>query len=315
MLKVTLPIYMAYNDGILKINSYSLTDFHDFEECPFRFFVRHHLDRKYEIDEGNRASALGNLLDQSIKKFHKHRYYGAHPSELTGLVRSAANDMREQVRVAQERGKNHFYAATIPFLTEDVVSEAIKLFQDYYIARGQKINEAIDEVGFCEWVFPLNGDNFKLWGGPDCLEMGEDGVPEVVDYKSRQNLEKGKTYMDMELMPKIYTLLCSKKLLDKGFKKARFLVRFWQDPKDENFFEEFDLASMSGSEFLFQQKVKKILSTHDVGFCERDFCKACKSEKRDEFVQSLESKGYKVMSGEEFLERRRERGNIQGNEI
>jgi hypothetical protein len=295
---------MPYNDGILKLNSYSLTDFHDFDDCSFRFFVRHHLDKKYEIDEGNRASALGNLLDQSIKKFHKHRYYGAHPDELVGLVKSASQDMKAQVQIARERGKNHFYAATIPFLTEDVVLEAIKIFQDYYKGRGLKINQAIDEVGFCEWVFPVEGENFKLWGGPDCLEMGDDGLPEVVDYKSRQNLEKGKTYMDMDLMPKIYTLLCSKKLLDKGFKKARFIIRFWQDPKDENFYEEFNLDSMSGSEFLFQQKVKRIISTKEVHFCERDFCKACKSEKREDFLSSLESQGYKVLSAEQFLEKR-----------
>ncbi|MBI2022397.1 PD-(D/E)XK nuclease family protein [Candidatus Daviesbacteria bacterium] len=302
---------MPFNDGIPKINSYSLTDFHDFEDCSFRFFIRHHLDKKYEIDEGNSIVALGNLLDQSIKKFHKHKYYGCDPSELVGLVKAAAKDMREQVQIAQAKGKNHFYKSTIPFLNDEVITEAIKIFQDYYRGRNLKINQAVEEVGFCEWTFEANGDKFKLWGGPDCLEMGEDGIPEVVDYKSRKDLEKGKTYMDMDLMPKIYTLLCSSKLLNKGFKKARFLVRLWQDPKDESLFEEFDLTVMDGAEFLFKQKIEKILGTKEIYFCNKEFCRACQSEKKDDFLKELEMLGLidqnssKVVSGEEFI-----RGNI-----
>lgn len=293
---------MPYGDGISKINSYSLTDFHDFEDCPFRFFVRHHLDRKYEIDESSVQNTLGNLLDQSIKKFHKYRYYGCDVSELVGLVKATSKDMFEQVQNAKSKGKNHFYTATIPFLTEEVINEAIKIFQDYYKMRDFKINQAIGEVGFCEWVLPIEGDNYKLWGGPDCLEMGDDGMPEVVDYKSRQNLERGKTYMDMDLMPKIYTLLCSVKLLEKGFKRARFKIRFWQDPKDESFYEEFDISQMSGEEFLLKQKIARILSNQEIKFCNRDFCKACNSEKKSEFLIELKDKGFKVITAEEFLQ-------------
>src|SRR3989344_6634847 len=185
---------MPFGDGIPKINSYSLTDLHDFEDCSFRFFIRHHLDRKYEIDEGNASSALGNLLDQSIKKFHKASYYGCKVEDLVGIVRAAAREMKEQVALAEEKGKKHFYGVTIPFLTEELIQEAIKIFQEYYRGRNFKINPSLDEVGFCEWTFEVNGDKFKLWGGPDCLEMGDDGLPEIVDYKSRKDLEKGKAY-------------------------------------------------------------------------------------------------------------------------
>lgn len=302
---------MPYNDGIPKINSYSLTDFHDFEDCPLRFFVRHHLDRKYEIDEGNEQSALGNLLDQSIKKFHKANYYGCDEKDLLGVVKAAARDMKEAVQIASEKGRKHFYEATIPYLTEELISEATNIFQNYYLLKDKKINKSIDEVGFCEWVLRIDmdptfvnssGQDFKLWGGPDALEMGEDGVPEVVDYKSRKNLEKGKAYMDMDLMPKIYTLLVTKKLIDKGFKKARFKVKYWQDPKDETFFEEFDLTQMSGAEFVFRQKIQRVLQTKDFRPCDRDFCAACKSDKKDDFLSELEKLGFKVMSGDEFLE-------------
>src|SRR3989344_443953 len=204
---------MPYNDGIPKINCYSLTDFHDFDDCPFRFFVRHHLDKKYDIDDSSPQNALGTVLDLSIKKFHKFKFYNCDLSDLEGLVRSVVKDMKEEVLKAELRGKNHFYSATLPFVNEDLILEAIKVFQDFYIAVDKKIRPAIDEVGFCEWVITKGGDNFKLWGGPDTLEEGDDGVPEIVDYKSRQNIEKGKNYMDMDLMPKIYTLFLNKKLI------------------------------------------------------------------------------------------------------
>ena len=63
---------MAY---VSPLNGYSLTDFHDFEECKFRFFVRHHLGKKYEIAKGSRQMALGVLLDRSIKEIHKYKGY------------------------------------------------------------------------------------------------------------------------------------------------------------------------------------------------------------------------------------------------
>src|SRR5258708_772072 len=203
---------MPYNDGIPKINCYSLTDFNDFESFPFRFLIRHHLDRKYEIDESSPQVAVGNLLDQSIKKFHKFNFYGCDVSQIVGLVRAAARNMREEVEDAREKGKNHFYAATMPFLTQDVVNQAIEIFQNYYQKRNKKIRRALAEVGFCEYIIKTETGTFKLWGGPDTLEVGDDGMPEVVDYKSRQDIVKGKANLDINLMSKIYVLLCMQKL-------------------------------------------------------------------------------------------------------
>lgn len=297
---------MPYNDGIPKINCYSLTDLHDFEECGFRFLVRHHLDRKYDIDEGNAQSALGNLLDQSMKKFHKANYYGRPAEDLVGLVRASARQMREDVEIAKSKGRPHFYGATIPFLTPELVDEAIEIFQNYYEEVGRKIRPAIEEVGFCEWIIKGDpspdgaGQVFKLWGGPDTLEMGDDGVPEIVDYKSRKNLENGKANLDMDLMPKIYTLLCTSKILNKGFKKARFVVRFWQDPKDESFNREFNLEEMGKDEFLIRQKIERILAATEFKQCNKKFCAACKSPLKEEFLRELEKKGYRIITGEEF---------------
>lgn len=285
---------MSYGDGIPKINSYSLTDFHDFEDCPFRFLVRHHLDRKYDIDEGNPQSALGNLLDQSIKKFHKASYYGCSPEDLVGIVRASARQMKEDVEAAKLKGKNHFYGATIPFLTDELINEAIEIFQNYYQQVNQKIKPAILDVGFCEWPIKINGDNFKVWGGPDTLELGDDGIAEICDYKSRKNIEAGKANLDMELMPLLYSLLVSPKLKALGHKKARFVVRFWQDPKEESFSREFNLEAIDGEEFLIRQKIERILATAQFNACNKRFCQACKSELKDDFIRQLQDKGYKV---------------------
>lgn len=290
---------MPWGDGIPKINSYSLTDFHDFDFCQFKFYVKHHLDKKYEIEEGNQHLALGSLLDQSIKKFHKAKAYGQPVEYLENILRAAANFMREQVA---QKGPKSFFGASVPFLNEELIKKGIDIFKNYYQKKDGRIRKSLGEVGFCEWIIESDdGIRFKLWGGPDAYEMGDDGVPEVVDYKSRQDIENGKNNIDMDLMPKIYILLASKFLTDIGFKKARFVVRIWQKPEDESMYEEFNLKSLDKDELLFRQKIEKILANDEIKFCEREFCRACQSEKRNEFLLELQKMGLKVFNGEEFI--------------
>lgn len=292
---------MPYGDGIPKINCYSLTDFHTFEFCPFKFFVTHHLDKKYELEEGSEQMALGSLLDQSIKLFHESKAYGCEADYLENLVHAASGRMKEKISGQKTPS---FYSSIEQYLTEDLCQKATEIFKNYYYGKDKKIKTSIGNVGFCEWIISTDdGRKFKLWGGPDAYEMGDDGIPEVVDYKSRENIEKGKDNMDMELMPKIYTLLASKFLINKGFKKARFVVRFWQDPKEDGFYEEFNLSAINGEEFLFRQKIERILSTTEITFCDKDFCKACKSEKRSEFALELKKHGLVVLSAEEFMQK------------
>lgn len=279
---------MSYNDGISRINSYSLSDFNEFDSCNFRFFVKHHLGKKYEIDEGNEQMALGNLLDQSIKLFHKSKSYGQPKEYLINLVRGAANLMKNQVA---QKGPQSFFGTSVPFLDSELIKKATDIFAGFYQGRGGKINQSLGDVGFCEWVIEDESGKFKLWGGPDTFEMGEDGIPEVVDYKSRQNIEKGKEQIDMDLMPKIYMLLSAKKLRELGFNKARFKVRFWQDPEDESFFEDFDLTKVGEFQPIFLDRIERINATSEVRFCERAFCKACQSDKREEYEQQLQKLG------------------------
>jgi hypothetical protein len=166
---------MAY---LPKINGYSLTDFHDFDECPFRFFVRHHLNRKYEIDSGNEVIALGNLLDQAIKKFHADKLYGCKSSaKIKRLIDDSVISIKGQVTLAQMEGRHQFYETTVPFLTSEVIEQAKQIFLDYYIKRKGKINESLGDIGFCKYPIALQGDNFVLWGGADTLELGDDGMP------------------------------------------------------------------------------------------------------------------------------------------
>jgi hypothetical protein len=109
-------------------------------------------------------------------------------------------------------------------------------------------------------------------------------------------------------MPKLYMLLAAQDLLNKGYDKARFVVRFWQDPKEEGFYEEFDLTTADNLKDFFKQRIERILSTEDFFFCDKDFCGACQAKQREVFIQDLERMGLemsqkKVMSGEEFIDR------------
>ncbi len=283
---------MAFNDGIPRINCYSLTDLHDFDFCQFRFYVNHHLLKKYELEEGNYYMALGTLLDETIKLFHKSKAYGQPPEYVGNLISACSAKMKE--RVATQKGPS-FYSAILKFVTDDLCKEATSIFINYYQGLNKKIKPSLGEVGFCEWVLKdEEGNKFKLWGGPDAFEMGEDGIPEVCDYKFRSDLERGKENMDMELMPKIYMLLSCQKLLDWGYKKARFIVRFWQDPTENGFYEEFDLEKVVEHEEIFKKRIVKIIKNTLIDFCGKPFCSACNSKDKEQFLLELQKLGLYV---------------------
>jgi hypothetical protein len=293
---------MPYPDGIPKVNCFSLTDFHDFEECIFRFLVRHHLDRKYEIeDEKNERAAFGNLLDQAIKKIHKYKLYNLNLNneDVYWIMRESAEDMKVAVARAKELGKYHFYQSSVPCFEDSIqlVDQATDCLVNYiWLLRqdGRDLKRGLTdskgetvEVGFCKWLLDFEGSPYQLWGGPDTLEVGDDGTVEVVDYKSRRDVERGKASMDMDLMPKIYVMLASDKLKTLGHKKVRFVVRFWQDPLDETMMEEFDLDEISQYEKIFLEKIIEIEKNKQVSFCGKGFCPACKNERKEDFIREL----------------------------
>ncbi len=275
---------------IPKINGYSLSDFHDFENCTFRFFVKHHLDKKYEMAKGSPQMALGVLLDQTIKVIHSYgeKSYRASPERLVGAVKYSVRLIK--AKEANNPRKPNFDSATVAFLNEEIIMAAENILLNYLKQIDNKLKKSLGEIGFCQRVLEIDGDYFKLWGGPDTLEEGRDGVPEIIDYKSRQDVARGKKNMDMDLMPKLYTLLVADWLKAKGYKKARFMVKFWQDPKDESFSEEFDLENLTDTEDIFKQKIKKILKTVEAEFCITEFCDACNYETKDDFALELKNK-------------------------
>jgi hypothetical protein len=284
---------MPYNDGISATHSFSLTDFHEFEKCSFAFFVKHHLGKKYELadSEGSLQLALGSLLDGAIKKFHESKAYGCPPEYIYNLIKASCSEIQEKIK--KQKGPS-FYSSIEKFLDDGLCEKAAKIFTDYYVGRERKINRSLGSVGFCEWIIEVEDNKYKLWGGPDAFEEGEDGVPEVVDYKSREDIEIGKRGMDMDLMPKIYILLSLPFLQKNNFKRARFVVRFWQDPLEAGFYEEFDLEKFKELEELFKYKIEKILGVTEFSFCEKPYCKACKAQKRNEFVMGLQKMGLMV---------------------
>lgn len=270
-----------------KINGYSLTDFHDFDDCLFRFFVRHHLDKKYEIAKGSKQMTLGVLLDKTIKNLHKYNASGKPIDRMVKAVRFSAKEIIEAE--AKNPRKPNFDTHTIKHMNEEIIIAAEDILRNYLMQKKGQLKKSLGEVGFCKKYLEIDGEYYVLWGGPDTLEEGEDGIPEVVDYKSRQDIAKGKERMDMDLMPKLYTLLVAEWLQSRGYKKARFCVRFWQDPNEENFTEEFDLENLTDHEELFKGKIKKILKTVEAEFCITEFCDACNFETKDQFAEDLKN--------------------------
>lgn len=281
-------------DNIPRTHSFSLGDFHDFDRCVFRFFVNHHLQKKYELAEGNENQAIGVLLDLAIKKLHSSKAYHQPVDYLPNFIRAAEIEIKNTVA---KQGLASFYGSSVQFLTPEVIKKAQEIFKSYH----QNLNGQVKQMVVTPilrgpkpfWKRVIGGNNqLQLWGGPDSIEMGEDGVPEVVDYKY---LDKGADAMDrldMDLMPKLYILLCSEDLASCGHKKARFQVRFWHDPKNESFYEEFDLESVLNLENFFKDRMERILRTSELTFCEKDYCKPCKSPQRAEWIKELQKNGW-----------------------
>ncbi len=282
---------MGFSDGIQRSSSFSLTDFKDFDNCLFRFFVSHHLGlgKKYEIAVGSFNLALGTLLDESIKLYLKVKI--REKENIPFIVKAAMNKILDKLSRQKE---SSFYSTSKNFLNEDLFEEAVKVFKGYYDQLDGKIKSSLGEVGFCEWIIkddPSTGSGrvFKLWGGPDTIEMGNDGVPEVCDYKLMDPTEEKKENLDFELSSNLYMLLCVKKLTKLGFEKARFCIRFWKDAKDESLKKDFYLSDVFEFEVIFKKKINEIMKTKEFLFCERNFCHACKSVNRDIYIEELKN--------------------------
>lgn len=275
---------MAFDD-LPRIYCFSLGDFHNFEKCFFDFLVRHHLQKRYELEEGNKNQAIGNLLDLVIKIIHRTKAYNQSLDYiLSNIFKAAENEIRQKVERA---GPKSFYGATLPFLINENISEAKEVFKRYYQARKGKFNKSIINEKF--WECMLKGEKLvKIWGGPDALEMGEDGIVEIVDYKFRGGQIDNNSY-DMDLMPKVYTLLCAEELIKLGYNKVRVRIRLWHKPLEESLYEEFDLQVVANLKDFFRHKIGKILSVAEITFCEKPYCKACNSEQKEVWLKELKT--------------------------
>lgn len=282
--EVTIGIYMAFDD-LPRIYCFSLGDFHNFEKCFFDFLVRHHLQKRYELEEGNKNQAIGNLLDLVIKIIHKSKAYDQSLDYiLTSIFKAAENEIRQKVERA---GSKSFYGATLPFLINENISEAKEIFKRYYQARKGKFNNSVINEKF--WECTLEGEQLlKIWGGPDAMEFGEDGIVEIVDYKFRGGQIDNQTY-DLDLMPKVYTLLCAEELIKLGYNKVRVRIRLWHKPLEESLYEEFDLQVVANLKDFFRHKIGKILSVTEITFCEKPYCKACNSEQKEVWLKELKT--------------------------
>lgn len=274
---------------IPRSHCFSLSDFKEFDRCSLGFFVKHHLGQKYQLSEGSPNQALGCLLDLTIKKLHQTKGYGQPVENLYLLIKASEIEMREHVI---RNGPNSYYGAQIEFLNPELLEKAKQVFKNYYIGISGKVRPSISANTFWEYIASLP-TLVKLWGGADALEAGLDGIPEIVDYKYFDS-DEGKERLDMDLMPKLYVLLCAKELKQLGYKKARFVIRLWQEPGNNQFFEEFDLDQIFDYEQLFKSKIAKILNTLEVKFCNSKYCKVCTSDDKQDWINQLKTLGIKV---------------------
>lgn len=275
---------------IPRYRSFSLGDFKEFDRCSFSFFVKHHLGKKYDFEEGSPNKALGSLLDLTIKKIHRAKAYSQPLGFLVNIVKASELEMRDKVAV---EGPRSYFGPQIPFLNEDLINKAKAVLSSYHAQLKGRLKPSISSKTFWEYdLIATTGEDLRFWGGPDSIEMGEDGVVEIVDYKYFEDQAKGKDYLDMDLMPKLYTLLVARELLDQGHKRIRFRIRCWQDPNDESLYEEFDLNDSPNYADFFREKAERILRSDQLSFCGQSFCKVCQSDQKKLLEKEIISKSW-----------------------
>jgi hypothetical protein len=278
--KVFVPRYRAF----------SLGDFKEFDRCPFSFFVKHHLQKKYELEEGTANQALGSMLDLTIKKIHKEHLYHSSEDELVEIIRTSAIHIKDK---AAKDGPFSYFGPQSPFINEELINKTQEIFRSYLQKTKNIWQESVTDKTFWEYdVIGTDGEMIRLWGGPDIIELGKDGLPEVVDFKYFENQEKGRNYLDMEQMPKMYTLLTSEDLKKSGYTKSRFKIRFWQDPLDEDWYEEFELSDCENIAAFFKQKAENILRLTELSLCEKAYCKVCQHGLREEWLLEWNKKSW-----------------------
>src|SRR5687767_743277 len=119
--------FLKHRAFVPRYRCFSLGDFKEFDKCAFSFFVKHHLQKKYDLSEGSANQALGSLLDISIKKIHEQRLYDQPVEVLLNVVKASELEMRSKAK----SGKDSFYSAQIPFLTEELIIKAQQVLSAY----------------------------------------------------------------------------------------------------------------------------------------------------------------------------------------
>lgn len=274
--------------SVPRYRCFSLSDFHDFNYCTFRFFVKHHLGKKYELEEGSPNQALGSLLDLTVKKIHQNKLYHQPVEFLVNIVKNSEVHMREK---AQKDGPYSYFGPQIKFLTPELVEKTQAVLKNYLNDLNGHWQNSVSDKTFWEYdLVGSDGELIRLWGGPDLIEMGKDNLPEIIDFKYFEDQDKGRSYLDMDLMPKLYFLLTIPELKRLGFNKARFKIRFWQDAKDESVYEEFNIGQEDSFMSYFKSKAEAILRTTEISFCEKDYCSVCQSPNRIAWQKEIEAK-------------------------
>ena len=137
------------SDYVPNTHGYSLSDFHDFDACIFKFLVKHELQKKYEIGKGSPQMALGVLLDKTIKVIHSfgNKSYSATPQRLKGAVRYSAKLIIEEEK--NNPKKPNFNTATVEFLNEDIFIAAENALVNY-LTQVKKLKKSLGEVKFLQ---------------------------------------------------------------------------------------------------------------------------------------------------------------------
>lgn len=193
--------------GSPEIQSLSVTAFHDYLVCPYRFYLRHVLKLRPLDDAASELAAnqFGDLVHAAVERFgeseHRHE---TEPSKIEAFLFENLDQY-----AAETYGDAASTAVSIQVAQARRRLQVVAMRQAERIAAGWRIHATEASVGEADGAgIEVDGERMGLRGRFDRIDRHQDGRWAILDYKTHghrpekkhlRKTEDGEQWVDLQL--------------------------------------------------------------------------------------------------------------------
>ena len=254
---------------VTKLGKYSYSALQTFESCPKKFQFTY-IDKVSREKKGHAAAIMGNVVHTVLQKLYKHAFEN---------VLVSKEDMNQFYKDEWNKYVIDYIEVTSDFKTvDDYITDGETILDAYY-DKFQPFNQAKLLGTELNLYFTLPNTDFQFNCRIDRLSRREDGVVEIVDYKTGSLLSKAKDknyYFQMGL----YLLAVRANYPDfKEIELVQYFLRHGEEVRyqmredeEENLIEQFHQAIIATLQATELNSFEPKESSH-CNFC--DFVEIC----------------------------------------